>query len=290
MPDFYSTGLAFVDEMLSGGLQPGTLTVVRGATGIGKTQLGLSFCNAGLAQEGQRGIVLDMAARGDSQQHAEYADRLFGWQFCDGEVDLGRVWEDDFRRVDLCNPFGYVGKRVLRDELNEDQWRAWKLQLNESLKKLLGHHYYHFVHGVRRIVVDGIEPFSSARDSIQIELFEYILHQIVRKKHDWVARDLFMGEWLRVREQVAAHPYDASEIACMSLQTTPETELHQLISAQTQGDDLVANATTVILLGRLPGADAVERGLFVLKHRGRPCSDDIVRFTITAAGLQLAQP
>ena len=59
--------------MLGGGLLPGTLTVVVGSTGIGKTQLGLQFAQAGLTQEGRRGIIFDMTARGDSQSHADYA-------------------------------------------------------------------------------------------------------------------------------------------------------------------------------------------------------------------------
>ena len=37
-----------LDELLGGGLLPGTLTVVVGSTGIGKTQLGLQFAQAGL--------------------------------------------------------------------------------------------------------------------------------------------------------------------------------------------------------------------------------------------------
>ncbi len=39
------TGIPALDDMLGGGLLPGTLTVVLGATGIGKTQLGISFAN-----------------------------------------------------------------------------------------------------------------------------------------------------------------------------------------------------------------------------------------------------
>ena len=35
--------------MLGGGLLPGTLTVVYGATGIGKTHLGLTFADHGRA-------------------------------------------------------------------------------------------------------------------------------------------------------------------------------------------------------------------------------------------------
>ena len=42
-----STGLSRLDEMLGGGLLPGTLTVVYGATGIGKTHLGLTFAHHG---------------------------------------------------------------------------------------------------------------------------------------------------------------------------------------------------------------------------------------------------
>src|SRR6187399_2066505 len=75
-----STGIPTLDEALGGGLLPGTLTVVVGATGIGKTQLGLQFAQAGLAQEQRRGVIFDCSSRGDSQSHADYARRMFDWQ------------------------------------------------------------------------------------------------------------------------------------------------------------------------------------------------------------------
>ena len=75
-----STGVPGLDELLGGGLLPGTLTVASGATGIGKTQLGLQLPQAGRAQEGERGIIFDMCSRGDSQNHADYARRMFDWQ------------------------------------------------------------------------------------------------------------------------------------------------------------------------------------------------------------------
>jgi hypothetical protein len=50
--------------------------VVYGATGIGKTHLGLTFADHGHRADGARGLVFDMNGRGDSQQHAEYAERL----------------------------------------------------------------------------------------------------------------------------------------------------------------------------------------------------------------------
>ena len=51
-----STGLPRLDEMLGGGLLPGTLTVVYGATGIGKTHLGLTFAHHGRAADGAPGL------------------------------------------------------------------------------------------------------------------------------------------------------------------------------------------------------------------------------------------
>jgi replicative DNA helicase len=82
-----STGIAELDRMLGGGLLPGTLTVVMGATGIGKTQLGLQFAAAGKTQEGQTGIVFDMTSRGDGQNHVEYARRMFDWNMKQRQID-----------------------------------------------------------------------------------------------------------------------------------------------------------------------------------------------------------
>src|SRR4030095_10966617 len=71
-----STGSPKLDEMLGGGLLPGTLTVAYGATGIGKTHRGLGFCHQGWEADGEPGIVFDMNARGDFQQPHAYAARV----------------------------------------------------------------------------------------------------------------------------------------------------------------------------------------------------------------------
>jgi KaiC/GvpD/RAD55 family RecA-like ATPase len=55
-----STGIGGLDELLGGGLLPRTLTVVVGSTGIGKTQFGVQFAQAGLRQENARGVLFDM--------------------------------------------------------------------------------------------------------------------------------------------------------------------------------------------------------------------------------------
>ena len=63
--------------------------MVAGATGVGKTQLGLRWADAGLSGEGRRGVVCDLTSRGDSQNHAAYASRLFGWELTDYPLTLG---------------------------------------------------------------------------------------------------------------------------------------------------------------------------------------------------------
>ncbi len=55
-----STGIPTLDDMLGGGFLPGTLAVVYGATGIGKTHLGLIFADAGRDADGARGLIFDM--------------------------------------------------------------------------------------------------------------------------------------------------------------------------------------------------------------------------------------
>ena len=73
-------GIEKLDRDLGGGLLPGTLTVVAGATGIGKTQLGLNWADAGAAAEGSRGVICDLTSRGDSQNHLSYARSQFSWE------------------------------------------------------------------------------------------------------------------------------------------------------------------------------------------------------------------
>ena len=75
----HAFGWEELDRALGGGLLPGTLTVVAGATGVGKTQLGLRWAQSGQNGEGRRGVICDLTSRGDSQNHAEYASRMFDW-------------------------------------------------------------------------------------------------------------------------------------------------------------------------------------------------------------------
>ncbi|MCA9075411.1 MAG: recombinase RecA [Planctomycetaceae bacterium] len=285
-----STGLPELDDHLGGGLLPGTLTVVLGATGIGKTQLGVQFAQAGLEQEGERGIIFDMSSRGDSQSHAEYAERLYDWSLREASVD-GRVvedvWQRDVARADSLHLFRQAGRRVTTSDLDFDQQKEWKAELNRKLHETIRFFYGNFAHGVRRCVIDGIEPTDRPSDSFQFDLFEYISHQILRKEDEWVARDLFRERYRENAEQVAAHAYEVKSIAGLLLCTTKETMLDDLIERPLEAGDALSNANSIILMGKVRDGSKMGRALHVAKHRGSACDDGIHPYVITEQGLRI---
>ena len=290
-PTRLSTGIDKLDEHLGGGLLPGTLTVLVGSTGIGKTQFGLQFAWAGLRQEGHAGVVFDMTSRGDSQSHAEYARRMFDWTMtvADPEaiVDLANFFQPNQAPRDCLHVFQRQGKRVTRKDLDFDAWHNWQAELARRLSVTIGFFYGHFVRGVRRAVIDGIEPVDRPSDSVQIELFEYIYHQILRKEADWVARDLFREHFRASAEAVAAHMYDPQSLGCLLLYTSHETTLDGLIERSLDEGDLLANANTVIHLGKIREGTRFRRAMYISKHRGSACTDNILPYTIDDRGLHL---
>jgi KaiC/GvpD/RAD55 family RecA-like ATPase len=262
-----STGIAKLDRMLGGGFIPGTSVVVLGATGIGKTHLGLAFANAGLKQEGKRGAILDLTLRGDSQRHREYAQRLFNW-----ELETPAELES----------FTLGDGRLLRLLASEEALPEGAL--NRSLPRLLRFLYGSFASGVKRLVVDGIEPLGTA--PLQEEVLAY-LQRMVRKSYDWLAREALRERFFASRELVAERSYDASEITTVYLVTTQESLLSELMKRGLSSSGMEANATTVILMGRVMDSKSVRRALYVAKHRGAECSDEIAEFRITDRGIEM---
>jgi len=294
MPDpaRQSTGVPGLDALLGGGLIPGTLTVVAGATGIGKTQFGLQFAHAGQTQEGRRGVIFDMTCRGDPQSHSDYARRMFDWTLEAADAARKPAIEGFFdasrRHGDYLHVFDVHGRRVTRNDLDEDAWRLWQAELAARLSVTIAFFYGNFVRSCRRAVIDGLEPVDRASQSIQLQLFDYIYHQILRKDPDWVARDLLRQDFRRHAEEVAAHVYDPAKIGCLALYTSRETMLDDLISRPIEEGDLSSNANTIIYLGRIRDGGKLSRGLYIAKHRGSPCGDDIVPYTISERGVTIA--
>ncbi len=285
------TGIPQLDDMLSGGLLPGKLTVVLGATGIGKTQLGLQYAQAGLSQEGQSGILFDMATRGDSQSHSEYAERLFQWNIREQSVDtpfnLETIWDEKQARKDYQHLFRQSGRRVTRRDMELDEWKEWKLEFVKKLDSAIAYFYSNFVHGVRRTVIDGIEPTERPSESFQFHAFEYVYHQILRKEYDWVARDLFRAQFRSNQEQVEHHRYDSQEIGCLLLLTTHEVMLDDLIQRPLESGDVLSNANTIILMGKIREGNRMSRALHIAKHRGSAVDESLVPYEIQESGIHL---
>jgi KaiC/GvpD/RAD55 family RecA-like ATPase len=289
-PERLSTGVPGLDERLGGGLIPGTLTVVLGATGIGKTQLGIQFAAAGRTREAKAGIIFDLTARLDSQNHAAYAQRIADWSLAEyprrpfspeGYFDEGRA------SGAYLHIFDQRGRRVTQRDMNFDAWHDWQSELAAKLNLTIDFFYGNFVRGVRRTVIDGIEPADRPSESVQHELFEYVFHQILRKEAGWVARDLFRESYRSHAAQIERHAYDCRHIASLLLVTSHESLLDGLIARPLSDGDLLAAANTVIYMGKIREGNQLLRGLYVAKHRGSACSDEISRYTIGERGLTL---
>lgn len=287
-----STGVPGLDELLGGGLMPGTLTVAVGATGIGKTQLGIQFAAAGAAQEGRHGIVFDMSCRGDAQNHAEYARRMRDWRLSSLDAEqppeFERFFDPQRAMADYLHVFRVHGRRVTRADLGFEAWQDWQAELARKMDVSIAFFYGNFVRGVRRAVVDGIEPVQRPSESIQFELFEYIYQQILRKDAEWVARDLFRQRYRELAEQAAMHRYDPGRIGCLLLVTSAEAMLDDLIGRPLDEGDVLSNANTILYLGKVRTGTKLRRALYVAKHRGSSASDEIAAYEIDQHGLKIS--
>ncbi|MBQ3388525.1 MAG: recombinase RecA [Thermoguttaceae bacterium] len=287
-----STGIPGLDEKIGGGLIPGTMTVLAGSSGIGKTQFGLQFIGAGTEAEGARGVIFDMTARGDSQNHGDYASRLFNWTLsaedAERRFDADAFFAPGFTVGDYFAALAGRGKRVTRRDLDFDDWREWKSSLARRLDAAIAFLFTHFTRGVRRLLIDGIEPVTHQGDSIQFELLEYIYHQILQKEPDWVARDLFRQDFLRCREKITPLLWPARSVATLVSYTAPESSLEALIEKPFDEGDLLAQANTIIYMGKIRDGVRFRRAMYVAKHRGSVCPDEILFYEIGDGGITLS--
>ena len=286
-----STGIAKLDAMLGGGLLPGTLTVVYGATGIGKTHLGLAFGQHGRAVDGAPGLLLDMNARGDSQQHHAYAERLFGWS-------LGRWTHAVTPMADpyppagqmeafYCDAFPWVGRlrdyQVQTGDGVEFDWN-WKAVYNHALYTVRPFVYFHLGAGSRRVVVDGIEPMDVPAEYIQPYLFDELYRKVIHRDSETLGMEICMPVW-KHREFIDAHRYDHAAVTTVLLVTTEETLLEHLIARKVAAGDIGAVANTIVVMGSERVGRRLGRFVCVVKHRGSAMSDEIAEYRVTEQGL-----
>ncbi|MBI2460791.1 MAG: recombinase RecA [Candidatus Rokubacteria bacterium] len=285
-----STGLRRLDELLGGGLIPGTLTVVYGATGIGKTHLGLTFAYHGRVADGAPGVVLDLNARGDSQQHAPYARRLFGWPLTCWTHVVPPMADPypppEALHAHYSDAFPWTGRRsdyeTAGPEGREFDW-AWKAAYSRSLHTVRPFFYFHFCQGSRRVVVDGVEP-CDPDDAIQLYLVDELYRKIIHRDAEILGMEICLPVW-RHRAFIDAHRYNHQTITTLLLLTAEEARLADLLARKVEAGDPGAVANTILLMGREKVGTRVGRFLSVAKHRGSAMSDGIVEFEITPQGI-----
>jgi len=81
--------------------------------------------------------------------------------------------------------------------------------------------------------------------------------------------------------------YDHRDVGCVLLYTTHEVMLDDLLERPLESGDVLSNANTIILMGKVREGNRMGRALHVAKHRGSACDDSIVPFEITSTGMQL---
>lgn len=139
-----STGLPELDEMLGGGLWPGSTTLVAGPSGSGKTLTGLHFLRAGVAL-GEPGIFASLQ---------ENPTQI-------GRVARGYGWDAAMRGIELMyrSPVD-----VYIDE--------WVYDLLQTIDRI----------GARRVVIDSLSDLRVTAPD-QVRFHEYIYSLIQRCSH-----------------------------------------------------------------------------------------------------------
>ena len=124
--DRLSTGVAGLDAMLGGGLLRGSSTLVTGASGTGKTLLGLSFLAAG-AQAGEEGVHISfqenptLLRRAAANLNLRLIDDLLEFIYCSPvEVNIDEVVKGLIDRLDQ-RPI----RRVVIDALGDLEAACW---------------------------------------------------------------------------------------------------------------------------------------------------------------------
>ncbi len=287
-----STGIPRLDDMLGDGLLPGTLAVVYGATGIGKTHVGLTFAHHGTRAESAPGLIFDMNARGDSQQHHAYAERLFGWRlgrWTHTVTPMAYPFPPDGALADCySDAFPWVGRirdyQVPTPDGPEFDWN-WKATYNHALYTVRPFFYFHFCAGSRRVAVDGVEPMDVPAESIQSFLFDELYRKVIHRDAETAGMEICLPVW-KYRDFIDGHRYDHQAITTLLLVTTEETRLDDLISRKVEAGDLGAVANTILVMGSERVGNRLGRFCCVVKHRGSAMSDEIAEYRITERGIQ----
>ena len=169
MSDVVHSGVAGLDELISGGFPKGRVILVLGGPGTGKTILASQFLYKGLVEYGENGVFVSL----DESKNHFYPEMLkFGWDFKKAE-DEGKFAFIDATRLSRV---AILKEKMMREEtssLRGKQLQIDKLieELQEKIQKIgakrvvldtLASLFYRFMDPIERrtAVVDVIESLS----------------------------------------------------------------------------------------------------------------------------------
>lgn len=139
-------GIAGLDEMLYGGLLAGSIALLQGAPGTGKTTVGMQFLYEGAKKYGEPGLLITF----EQFPHTLYRDGLaHGW-------NLRELEQEGALRVVFTSPQVFLGS--LQSPISP---------INSAIRDM----------GVKRAVIDSVTQFHTlSRDPV--ELRSYYNHLI----------------------------------------------------------------------------------------------------------------
>jgi len=169
LSDVVHSGVAGLDELISGGFPKGRVILVLGGPGTGKTILASQFLYKGLVEYGENGVFVSL----DESKNHFYPEMLkFGWDFKKAE-DEGKFAFIDATRLSRV---AILKEKMMREEtssLRGKQLQIDKLieELQEKIQKIgakrvvldtLASLFYRFMDPIERrtAVVDVIESLS----------------------------------------------------------------------------------------------------------------------------------
>lgn len=152
VPERAQFGIAGLDKMLHGGLVPGSMALVQGAPGTGKTTLGMQFLYEGVVRHNEAGLLITF----EQFPHTLYRDALtHGW-------DLRTLEQEGGLRVVFTSPQVFLSS--LKSPVSP---------ISTAIRDL----------GVRRAVIDSVTHLGElTQDPIELRAhYNYLINGLRRE-------------------------------------------------------------------------------------------------------------
>jgi circadian clock protein KaiC len=201
----WPSGVPGLDTVLGGGLEPGSVTVLAGAPGVGKTILAQQICFANATPE-HRAIYYSTL----SEPHSKLVKHLSEFEFFSGDA-LGATVEylhlGDFIRHDSANGLDALISEIVRQATEErpsivviDSAKALQDFLGEAeLRKALYDLTSRLAHSDAALLLLGEYTPEEMQGGIEFSLTDNILHL------EYEPREPIDRRWLRVVKMRGKH-------------------------------------------------------------------------------------